>query len=84
MKTIPRQHGQITLSEGDVREIQLRTLSGQLTEDDRLTLDAILSYFIINEVNPIRIENSKPQGYASYIGRFQLPQPPSLKTIVAV
>jgi len=50
MITIPRQHEKITLLEDDVREIQLRNLSRKLTEEDRLTLDAILSYFILNNV----------------------------------
>jgi len=50
MITIPRRHEKITLLEDDVREIQLRNLLRELTEDDRFTLDAILSYFILNNI----------------------------------
>jgi hypothetical protein len=78
---IPKGYGFVNLNEPDLRAIQRRNLERSSTAEDAATIDAILSYFIINCVNRQNsITASKVQDHGSHVGRFvhTPPIPPNI------
>jgi hypothetical protein len=75
---IKRGHEFIAVPEREIRGIQERNLRNQLSEEDKITIDAILSYFILNNINaPSKGVVSRISQSNSHVGTFHNPASPT-------